>query len=80
MSSDAPWVDTDEAPLLPGEEICDSCTLARWSGVPECPNCELWPVAKFCWCGGRVGTREPGDKDGLGCRENVMHEWEVPDA
>ncbi len=29
----------------------------------------------ICWCGGRVGPREPGDSRGLGCLSNIMHNW-----
>jgi hypothetical protein len=28
-----------------------------------------------CWCGGQVGPRVPGDHDGLGCLENITHNW-----
>lgn len=28
-----------------------------------------------CWCGGRVGPREPGDERGLGCLDSVYHDW-----
>lgn len=31
-----------------------------------------------CWCGGEVGPRIPGDSRGLGCLENVMHEYASP--
>ena len=30
---------------------------------------------KRCWCGGLVGPREPGDEQGLGCLENIIHGW-----
>lgn len=30
-----------------------------------------------CWCGGEVGNRSPGDKNGLGCLENSWHDWYV---
>lgn len=26
-------------------------------------------------CSGEVGPREPGDENGLGCLENIMHDW-----
>lgn len=29
---------------------------------------------KLCWCGGEIGPRAPGDKDGLGCLENIWHD------
>jgi hypothetical protein len=28
-----------------------------------------------CWCGGDIGNRVPGDEKGLGCLENIYHEW-----
>jgi len=28
-----------------------------------------------CWCGGEVGPREPGDSQGLGCLEDIYHDW-----
>lgn len=28
-----------------------------------------------CWCGGKVGPREPGDANGLGCLEDIHHVW-----
>lgn len=30
---------------------------------------------RLCWCGGEVGTQIPGDADGLGCLEDIYHEW-----
>lgn len=32
-------------------------------------------VTPFCWCGGRVGPRTPGDEVGLGCLEDINHDW-----
>lgn len=31
---------------------------------------DLW-----CWCGGVVGPREPGDLTGLGCLADINHDW-----
>lgn len=28
-----------------------------------------------CWCSGKVGFRDPGDEQGLGCLENIHHAW-----
>lgn len=28
-----------------------------------------------CWCGGEVGPRVPGDASGLGCLENINHDY-----
>lgn len=33
------------------------------------------PLPPRCWCGGEIGSREPGDKDGNGCLANIMHDW-----
>lgn len=30
---------------------------------------------EFCWCGGEVGARVPGDHLGLGCLANITHNW-----
>jgi hypothetical protein len=30
---------------------------------------------EYCWCGGEVGARSPGDHLGLGCLANIMHNW-----
>lgn len=30
---------------------------------------------QHCWCGGEVGSREPGDHLGLGCLADVTHDW-----
>lgn len=30
---------------------------------------------EFCWCGGEVGARSPGDHLGLGCLANITHNW-----
>ena len=31
--------------------------------------------APRCWCGGEVGPRVPGDARGLGCLEDLHHDW-----
>jgi hypothetical protein len=28
-----------------------------------------------CWCGGKVGPRNPGDDEGLGCLDSLYHDW-----
>lgn len=33
-----------------------------------------------CWCGGEVGFRIPADEQGLGCLENIYHDYAVPDG
>jgi len=30
---------------------------------------------EFCWCGGEVGSRVPGDHLGLGCLLDITHNW-----
>lgn len=30
---------------------------------------------EYCWCGGEVGPREPGDENGVGCLEDIWHDW-----
>lgn len=32
-------------------------------------------MGETCWCGGQVGEREPGDPHGLGCLEDIHHDW-----
>lgn len=32
-------------------------------------------AARRCWCGGDVGQREPGDALGLGCLDDITHNW-----
>lgn len=34
----------------------------------------------LCWCGGEVGSRTPGDRDGFGCIESIWHVWREPPA
>lgn len=28
-----------------------------------------------CWCGDKVGRREPGDRNGMGCHADIHHDW-----
>lgn len=30
---------------------------------------------EYCWCGGEVGARTPGDHLGLGCLADITHNW-----
>ena len=34
---------------------------------------------QHCWCGGEIGARSPGDHLGLGCLENITHNWSGSD-
>jgi hypothetical protein len=43
-------------------------------------SADMTVEAKRCWCGGEVGPRSPGDFDGLGCVENITHEWDAMDC
>lgn len=44
------------------------CTVT-WTGsrISHCRSC--------CWCGGQVGARVPGDFRGVGCLDNISHNW-----
>jgi hypothetical protein len=40
---------------------------------------KLLATGHTCWCGGQVGHRVPGDRDGLGCLEDIHHDWKGGD-
>jgi hypothetical protein len=39
----------------------------------ECKD--LHPTGLMCWCGAKVGPREPGDDNGWGCLGDINHDW-----
>lgn len=55
-------LDNDGLPLPPMLSTDEAQALVRARG-------------EKCWCGGEVGPRAPGDKDGLGCYNNIWHDW-----
>lgn len=64
--------------------VNDTYVFVRYAGDqtskatrPE--DLELLNRGLMCWCGGDVGRRVPGDRDGLGCLENINHNWKAGD-
>lgn len=64
---------------LPSSEVAYAHPECPVHGEPDPP---LSPVQEEaiaagarCWCGGEVGPRVPGDDDGLGCFDDIHHDW-----
>lgn len=61
---------------LPATEWCSAehaCSYC-WPPIDQADLAAVLAGPR-CWCGGRVGPRDPGDTDGLGCLDDIFHEW-----